>query len=199
VYALSILCTFLLAEPFSAGQSAAPSKVQVLDDTRVEAAFVRRVDAYVALHKRLEAMLPKLPKDATPQQIDTDQRALLRLVAQARADAKPGDLFTTDMQRIIKQRFAVIFQGTRGQQAKRYIHDEPHPVSPEINKRYPDAVPLSTMPPRVLAQVPRLPDELEYRFVANNLILMDVHAHLILDYMLNAIPADAAAPIDKKD
>jgi hypothetical protein len=179
----------LLWTPHGAGsQSTTPPKVNVPDEKRVEAEFLRRVGEYAQLHKRLEAMLPKLPKDATPQQIDTDQRALLLLVAQARATAKPGDLFTSDTQRVIKQRFGVIFQGPQGQQAKRYIHDEPHPVTPEINKRYPDSVPLSTMPPRVLAQLPKLPDELEYRFVANHLILMDVHAHIMLDYVLNAIP-----------
>ena len=136
---------------------------------------------------------PKLPKEATPQQIDADQRARERLVAEARATAKPGDLFTPEKQRIIHQRFNAIFRGTRGQQIKKYIHDEPHPVSPAINKRYPDEVPTSTMPPSVLAALPKLPDELEYRFVANHLILMDVHAYVILDYVLDAIPATIPA------
>jgi hypothetical protein len=156
--------------------------------------FRKQVDQYAQLHKRLEAMLPKLPKDATPQQIDRDQRALEQLIVQARRDAKPGEFFNADMQTLVRRRFAVIFQGARGRQIKKYIHDEPHPVAPVINKRYPDVVPLSTMPLSVLAQLPKLPDELEYRFIANHLILMDVHAHVILDYMLNAIPADTPAP-----
>jgi hypothetical protein len=184
---------------YATAQSTAPPKVVVPDSKPIEAEFLKRIDDYVTLHKKLEAMLPKLPKDATPQQIDKDQRALLLLVSQARAGAKPGDLFTPDMKKLIHERFNVIFQGTRGAQAKKYIHDEPHPVTPEINKRYPDNIPLSTMPPRVLAQLPKLPDELEYRFVANHLIVMDVHAHIILDYVLDAIPADAAAAQDKKD
>jgi hypothetical protein len=196
---MAIVVALLLGSHVAAAQSTAPPKVEVRDSKPIEADFSRRVDDYVKLHKQLEAMLPKLPKEATPQQIDQEQRALLQLVARARANARPGDLFTPDMQTIIKQRFAVIFQGRRGQETKKYIHDEPHPVTPEINKRYPDNVPLSTMPPRVLAQLPKLPDELEYRFVANHLILMDVHAHIILDYMLNAIPADPAAAADKKE
>jgi hypothetical protein len=153
-----------------------------------EAAFVKRVNEYVTLHKKLEAMLPKLPDHATPQQIDQNQRAMGELVAQARATAKAGDLFTPDIQQVVHRIFADVFKGQAGRDAKKYIHDEPHPVMPEINKRYPDTVPLSTMPLRVLAGLPKLPDELEYRFIANHLILMDVHAHLILDYILNAIP-----------
>src|SRR4051812_10556395 len=58
-----------------------------------EADFLKRVHDYVDLQKKLEAMLPKLPDKATPQQIDQNQRALGDLVSQARATAKPGDLF----------------------------------------------------------------------------------------------------------
>jgi hypothetical protein len=162
------------------------------DEGSIERDFENRVKAYMQLRDQLAAKLPKLPKDATPQQIDRDQRALGELVAQARAHAKPGDLFTPAVQRLVRGRFAVVFQGTRGREAKKYIHDEPHPVTPEINKRYPDTIPLSTMPPRVLAELPKLPDGLEYRFIDSHLILMDVRAHVILDYVPNAIPNDTA-------
>jgi hypothetical protein len=155
--------------------------------------FEKRLDAYAALHKKLEASLPKLPTDATPQQIDQNQRALGNLIAQARANAKPGDLFTPDMQRLVRRLCADVFKGSAGREAERQVHDEPHPITPEINKRYPDVVPLSTMPLRVLAELPKLPDELEYRFIHRHLILMDVHAHIMLDYVLNAIPVRTGA------
>lgn len=163
----------------------------------VEVAFHKRIDDYTAMEKKLEATLPRLPKDATPQQIDAHQRALGDLVAKTRADAKPGDLFTPDMQRLVHRFMAETFSGPRGAQARKYVHDEPHPVTPEINKRYPDTVPLATMPLRVLAALPKLPDGLEYRFVANHLILLDVHSHLILDYVLDAIPPANPAPAKK--
>jgi hypothetical protein len=44
------------------------------------------------------------------------------------------------------------------------------------------------MPPQVLAMLPKLPDDLEYRFIGNRLILLDVHAHTIADYIENALP-----------
>jgi hypothetical protein len=168
----------------------APQRVNAAASTQAE--FLKRIDAYMQLHKKLEAMVAKLPDQATPQQIDQNQRALGQLVAQARSGAKPGDLFTPDMQQLVRRLFADVFKGRAGREANRQIHDEPHPISPEINKRYPDVVPLATMPLRVLAELPKLPDELEYRFIDRHLILMDVHAHIILDYVLNAIPAAAA-------
>jgi len=172
---------------------AQPAPKRVNATAAVQAAFLKRIDAYIALHKRLEAMLPALPKDATPLQIDQNQRALADLVIQARKDAKPGDLFTPDLRRLIHRFMARAFSGPRGAQARKYVHDEPHAVMPDINKRYPDTVPLATMPLRVLEWLPKLPDELEYRFVDNHLILMDVHAHVILDYVRNAIPPATAA------
>jgi hypothetical protein len=172
--------------------SAAPLTQRVNPAAATQAAFTRRIDDYMQLHRKLEAMLPPLPKEATPQQIDQNQRALAELIVKARANARRGDFFTPDMEDLIHRLFTDVFSGRAGRDAKNYIHDEPHPVTPEINKRYPDTIPLATMPLRVLAELPKLPDELEYRFVDRHLILMDVHAHIILDYVLNAIPATTA-------
>ena len=59
---------------------------------------------------------------------------------------------------------------------------------PAVNARYPDAVPLSTMPPEVLKVLPKLEPGLEFRFIGHHLILLDVDAHLIADLIPNAMP-----------
>jgi hypothetical protein len=159
----------------------------------IAAEFQKRVDAYASLSLKLAATLPKLPKEATPQQIDQDQRAFEKLVVHERRDAKPGDLFIPEMQTYVRTLLADVFKGPLGAAERKAVHDEPHPVRPVVNKRYPDDVPLSTMPPRLLANLPKLPDQLEYRFVHNDLILMDVHAHIILDFIADAM-APAPAP-----
>ena len=78
--------------------------------------------------------------------------------------------------------------GPGGAQIKSEILDNEYKgqVKLVVNGRYPDAVPISTVPPQVLAQLPKLPEELEYRFIQNNLILFDPHAHVIADYIANA-------------
>ncbi|HEY9385062.1 MAG TPA: hypothetical protein VIP80_16245 [Gemmatimonadales bacterium] len=187
-----VLSSALFAEPVQRpGGLAAQAGLRMPEE--LQADFQKRVGAYADLHKKLEATLPKLPKDATPQQVDRDQRAIAQLVVQARADAKQGDLFIPGMQTYVRALLAEVFKGPAGAEARKQVHDEPHPVRPVVNKRYPDEVPLSTMPPLVLASLPQLPAELEYRFVNNDLILMDVHAHIILDYVANAMPAAPAA------
>jgi hypothetical protein len=57
-----------------------------------------------------------------------------------------------------------------------------------VNMRYPDQVPLSTMPPDLLAALPKLPEEFEFRFVGDRFILLDKHAHLIVDFVDNVLP-----------
>jgi type VI protein secretion system component VasK len=155
-------------------------------DAATIADFKKRVDTYVALHKKLEDTLPHLPKDATPQQLDQHERALEKLMRANRTDAKQGDLFTPGMQRIIRKLLTQVFQGKGGAQLKKEImeeYGERERATLAVNARYPDSVPLSTVPPQVLKGLPELPDELEYRFVGNNLILLDPHAHIIADYM----------------
>jgi hypothetical protein len=159
-------------------------------DAATIAEFLKRVDAYVALHKKLDATIPHLPKEASPQQIDQHQRALGQLIAQNRADAKRGDMFTPAMERIVRKLLADIFRGPDGNQLKREIFEEynQRDIVPKINGRYPDEVPISTVPPGVLEGLPKMPDELEYRFVGRYLILLDPQAHMIVDYIERAIP-----------
>lgn len=148
-----------------------------------------RVEEYVKLHKKLESTLPSLPREATPQQIDSHQRALHKLIREARRNVQPGDVFTKDSRAVIRRLMAGVFSGSDGAQLKASIMDEnPGRLRLSINDRYPDTVPLSTVPPQVLAGLPRLPPELEYRFIGRTLIMFDVHAHMIVDLVEDAIP-----------
>jgi hypothetical protein len=150
--------------------------------------FSRRVDDYVELHKKLEKTLPSLPEQTDPVTIDKHQRALTVLIQGARKEAKAGDIFHPAMQRLVRTLLRPIFQGPDGLQVKREILDNEYKgkVKLLVNARYPDEVPISTVPPQVLAQLPKLEEELEYRFVRNHMILFDSHAHLIVDFVERA-------------
>ena len=163
-------------------------KPPVNANAAIMAEFSKRVDAYVALHKKLESTLPNLKDQTTPELIDKHQRAMERMLRDARKDAKHGDIFTPQMQRLVRDLLRPIFSGADGQQVKTEILDNEYKGSVKlvVNGRYPDEVPISTVPPQVLAQLPKLPEELEYRFIQTNLILLDPHAHLIADYVVQA-------------
>ncbi len=145
---------------------------------------------YVELHQKLERALPRLPDDATPQQIDKNQRLLETQMRKARATAKQGDIFTPEARPVIKRLLAEAFDGPDGKQLKASIMDEnPTGMKLAVNGRYPDKVPISTVPPQVLQTLPELTEDLEYRFIGDALILLDAHAHVIADFIDHAIPA----------
>ena len=154
----------------------------------VVAEFNRRVKDYVALREQLAGTLKDVPDRATPRQIDAHQRALLALVSKARPDAKAGDIFVPEMQAFVRGLMKRVLDGPNGAKVRGSLMDEnPVGAKVEVNGRYPDAVPMSTMPPDVLAALPALPEDLEYRFVGDRLILLDVKAHLIIDYVSGAM------------
>jgi hypothetical protein len=158
-------------------------------DTQAVAEFRKRCQDYVALHQKIEDGLPRLPENATPEQIEQALAALSSGIVAARRHARQGDVFVPDAQDWLRAALATVFRQGNGKQLRSSILDEnPIGASVTINGPYPDAIPLTTMPPQVLAALPKLPDELEYRFIGDRLILFDHHAHLIVDYVDRALP-----------
>jgi len=69
-------------------------------------------------------------------------------------------------------------------------HAEPvKPLNLQVNDKYPEGVPLQSTPPSLLLDLPKLPPEVEYRIVGHDLVLRDVKANLIVDFVNNVIPA----------
>jgi thiol-disulfide isomerase/thioredoxin len=93
------------------------------------------------------------------------------------------------MQKLVKRVIGEVLSGPDGKTIKSSIMDE-NPGVPKlaINERYPSSVPLSTMPPEVLAPLPKLEGELEYRFIGRRLILLDTEADIILDFTGEVVP-----------
>lgn len=182
---LVTLCVATGVHAFGQGERPAltPADAKVVGD------FQARVAAYVALHNKIEGAIKPLSKEATPQQIDVVLRDLFQGIAAARATAKPGDIFTPEVQAYMRRVLAKVFSGPDGQQRRASILDEnPIGTAVRVNGLYPDAIPLSTMPPQLIEALPKLPDEVEYRFVGDRLILFDHHAHLMVDYVDRALP-----------
>jgi hypothetical protein len=172
------------APPPAPGQ---PTRVNA--DALTSVQFLKRIDEYIALHKKLEATLPARPEHATPEQVNAHARALSRLIAEARPRAKQGDLLPPDTRAYLRRQIAAGLSGPDGPDARRSImEDNPGKVKLQVNGRYPDGVPFTTMPAPVLAELPRLPADVEYRFIGDRLILLDVHAQLVVDFMDAAIP-----------
>jgi hypothetical protein len=184
--------TLVAAVTAAAAVAAAPvtnAQTRVNADAALAAEFIKKTQAYSALHNKLEAGLPKLGKEATPEEIESHQRAMERLLAQGRPRAQVGEFFTKEIRAYFRRQLTRVFQGPEGKPLRASIMDEnPGPIKLQINGRYPDNVPLATMPPQVLSALPRLPEDLEYRFIGSRLVLLDVHANVVVDYIEDAMP-----------
>lgn len=163
--------------------------VPVTPDAAAQAEFTAKVDEYIALHKNLEQGLARIPQDAKREVLFERQQVLLKRMQAARKDAKQGEIFTPKMQEYIRRTMAKLFAGPAGGQLRASIMDEnPVSVKLRVNMPYPTEVPLSTMPPTVLASLPKMPEVLEYRFIGDDLILLDTLAQLIADFVPQALP-----------
>jgi len=180
----------LLLMVVSTGLSAQQAQPPPNPDAQAIAEFIKQVETYMELHRKVEATLPGLSDKATPEQIDRHQRALALQIATARTAAERGEFFSPRMEAIVERVLKALLKGPKGQELRKSIFDEnPIGIVVAVNDRYPDEVPLSTMPPPILKELPKLPPELEYRFVGAHLILLDVPAHIIVDFVPNALPS----------
>jgi hypothetical protein len=161
-------------------------------DAQIQVDFDKRVKEYVALHQKLEATLPPLPSQGTRDQIDQHSHALASLLQRARPRARQGDFFPKNTRALFRRLLARTLAGAEGAKVVAAImEDNPGPLKLLINGRYPDTAPRSTVPAQVLQNLPKLPEEIEYRFLGRRLILVDGHAQLVLDYIDDALPKHA--------
>jgi hypothetical protein len=157
----------------------------------VFAEFGKRVDSYMKLRKTLVDSVGEL--DPTRNQAEIAERAakLANGIMAARAQAKPGDIFTPEVSALvatlIRQEYSRRPDSVR--ETREDQQDELPDFVPRVNTLYPTTYPLATFPATLLPLLPRLPEQLEYRVVQNYLVLRDVEANVILDVMPNAVPS----------
>jgi hypothetical protein len=155
---------------------------------RIVSDFNTRVLSYVELRSRLERGLPAPTITNDPAAIRGAERALARKIRRARNGAKQGEIFTPPISVEFRKALLIeIDSNTRDT----LMDDNPGAFSHTINGTYPKDKPLSTVPINILVALPRLPDDIEYRFLGRHLILYDTRANVILDRIPCAVPGHA--------
>jgi len=146
--------------------------------------FNKRVTAYVELTKRATQGLPRLTRTDVPSEITTREGQLGAAIRVARASARPGDVLTSGVARVFRQVIKDDFRH-RPRHGQKVMRDEVPHFHPKVNQTYPGEWPLATFPATLLAKLPELPDGLEYRLLSEALILRDVSANIIVDFILD--------------
>jgi len=152
--------------------------------------FSDRIEAYEKLHKEAEKSVPKFKKKSKEEAIAAQQQALVNKIRELRSEARRGDIFTPSASVVIAQLIKAVFAGPDAHRVTSTIQaGEPlEGFKVQVNQRYPDGLSFTTVPPTLLQKLPRLPDEMAYRILGSDLLLVDRKANMIVDFMPDAIP-----------
>jgi hypothetical protein len=151
--------------------------------------FEKRVAEYQKLRKTVEAKLPPLKSTSSSEKISVHESELAVRIRELRRSARQGDLFTPEISAEFRRLIGMTMQGQNAARIKATLKSaETVRLRLGVNDAYPANVPLQTTPPTLLANLPRLPPEVDYRLVGRDLVLRDAKANLIVDFIANAIP-----------
>jgi hypothetical protein len=162
-----------------------PGHCRVNPNAKAIAEFQEEVGE-IELHRRIARTVP--PSRARLTEMIDAHRHTRRAIQQARKTRGWATLCGTSGR--LRRLLHGLFAGVGGQKLRMSVMEENpgETVKLVINGRYPDTFPLSSVPPQILKALPPLPQELEYRFIQSSLILLDVDAHIIVDYLTGAVP-----------
>jgi hypothetical protein len=160
-------------------------------DAQIVESFQKRVQQYMKLHQQAQANLKLSPLKPTyaPAKIRSQEENLAWGIRKMRGQAKQGDIFTLQISAEFRRLIGIAFNGPEAHRIHVSLREgEPVTLRPRVNQTYPEGVPLETAPPSLLINLPRLPPEVEYRVMGRDLVLRDVKANLVVDFIPNAIP-----------
>ncbi len=156
-------------------------------DARLSKEFQQRAKRYLNLRKKAAGTSPSPTTSA--ETIVAKQRDLANKIRVTRAGALQGEIFTPEVAQYFRRQISKTIHGPYGEQVRASLrHAEPVKMDLQVNQSYPEQVPLQSMPPNLLLNLPGLPDGLEYRLLDRELVLRDREANIIVDYVPNAFP-----------
>lgn len=188
-YVLVVAITFsgpIRVEGSTAGRQMVAASV---DEVAALAQFDAAIAKYMALRQRLRNELAGPVPNSTAPELTRASDNIAAAIQRARAGARQGNIFSAPVTMVVKRWVDdVIRRDNLGPMLTDIDDETPTLKAPSIHLRFPAASQMATMPPSMLARLPALPKELEYRIVGNYLVLRDVDAALILDYIPAAVP-----------
>jgi hypothetical protein len=160
-------------------------------DSAILADFNARLDHYVKTQRAVAKKTPDLDETKNPADIKVAQEALAAKIRDVRRTAKQGDIFTPQIAALFKRLMSPELKGREGRETKQALEEEDGEVAQiwlKVNATWPASEPLTSTPPNLLANLPQLPEDVEYRITnKRHLVLYDVDANIIVDFIYNAI------------
>jgi hypothetical protein len=150
--------------------------------------FSQRLNAYLKVREDLGHRLEPLAPTPSASQLQSRQQALAAALRNARRNARVGDLIPPSVQELIRQAVQADLTRRKPADTRAALAEVPEGPVPGINRNYPEQAALATVPPLLLANLPGLPDNLQYRFFGRHVVILDGDVEIVIDYVRNALP-----------
>ena len=170
----------LTAAPRASAQHA------VFDADAALGVFHERVESYAALHRRLA---PPVTTSTDPLSKLLTRSYLATAVRGARRYAQQGEIFTPEIATLFRWMLADSIGERDGESFVTALNgNEPVPrgMHPDVNESY-SMLPLYRVPQDVRLGLPPIPAELDYRIAGHDLVLWDVYAGIVVDFVPDAL------------
>ena len=155
--------------------------------------FKERVNAYMEFRSDFVEMVPPLHVSDDPAVSEAASDGLAGALRAARPQARQGDIFAPGIDAAFRTRIHDALWRHRypPDELLREIESEAprRPAGLAVNDRF-DWSYGALMPGFLIAALPPLPVELQYRFVGADLVLVDVDARLVVDILPLALDID---------
>ena len=158
--------------------------------------FLDRVADYVEIRREVAAGMGGPVFCSDPEELTRQAAQLGAAIREARPLAREGAIFTPRVAAFFRARIAHAVRAAAIDVATSGGLDEG--VARDVYAVLPWGAGRRVWPVLVDA-LPALPQELEYRFVGGDLVLLDVDANLVVDVLPDALPADAQVPAIRLD
>ena len=150
--------------------------------------FQKQLDLYLKLREELSRKLKPLSSSPNAAELSARQDALAAAIVATRQGAKHGNLVNPVVAAHITRIVSADFRRRNPAVENAVLREVPRAPRPVINKSYPADDALPTVPPLLLADLPRLPDNLQYRFFGRHVAILDADVQIIIDYVADALP-----------
>jgi hypothetical protein len=179
-----------------AALAAAPqarAQYAVFDADAALRVFHERVESYAALHRRL-APPPAATMNTDPLSKLLTRNYLASAVRGARRSAQQGEIFSPEIATLFRWMLADSIGELDGESFLTGLNagnPVPRGLHPTVNETYTMA-PLYRLPADVRLGLPKLPAELDYRLAAHDLVLWDIYAGIVVDFVPDVVTSPVA-------
>ena len=147
---------------------------------------------YVELRHRVEGTLPAVRVTSDPAEI-LGRGVAIGIAVRAARHAEQGEVFTPVAAEHARALIAADMTRRSVSDRATLMNDVPTTAA-RVNEPYPLGEALATFPSLLLQVLPRLPDDLEYRFMGRDLIIWDARTNLIVDVLPDVMNAAEVTP-----